>query len=228
MEPSFKKAAFHPWIGKSYGNAHFGLKLLIVGESHYRWPDRPKDETRTTHAALEHGRHHHRFFRGLERLVPTTEMEGIPKGWDSVAFYNYVQHFVGDGPRDRPSAEMWASELTLDAFKEVLTVCKPDRVLIVGKTTWRMMAGKDEFPQYPPIPEPLFRLPDGFCAGLNAEAEQHAYWYPTGANSWTLCAPIFHPAYPRGFHGEGTREVMRQLLSQRWHGPKASGLPAIG
>jgi hypothetical protein len=219
MTYSFEKAAFHPWVGDAYENSHFGLKLLIMGESHYRWPNQPKDETTITREALKNNRHKGRFFPGLERLVPVPKNVKSLRGWDAVAFYNYVQHFVGDEPRDRPTDDMWSSALTVESFKEVLAVCKPDRVLVVGKTNWRMMAGKDEFPENPPILESLFRLPESFCAGLNADSEQNAYWYPTGADSWALCAPIFHTAYPKGFHSDGTEEVMTQLLSTKWKGP---------
>jgi hypothetical protein len=84
-----------------------------------------------------------------------------------------------------------------------------------------MMAGKDEVPENPPILEPSFPLPESFCAGLNPESERNAYWYSTGAGSWALAAPIFHTAYPKGFHGKGTKELIAQLLSKEWRTPNA-------
>jgi hypothetical protein len=223
MKYSFQKSAFHPWIGKRYGKAPYGFKLLVLGESHYRWPDHPEDETTITRVALEENWDHHRFFLSLEKLIPLPQGRHGLRGWDTVAFYNYVQEFVGDRPRDRPTDEMWSSVLTVSAFSEVLEICKPDRILVVGKTTWRMMAGKDEVPENPPILEPFFPLPDSFCAGLNPESERNAYWYSTGAGSWALAAPIFHTAYPKGFHGEGTKAVIAQLLSKEWRAPNAKG-----
>jgi hypothetical protein len=185
-ELQLPESCIPPRIGERYGEAPYGLKLLFLGESHYRWPNHPEDETTITRVALEGNWDHHRFFLSLEKLIPLPEGQHGLRGWDTVAFYNYVQHFVGNRPRDRPTDEMWSSLLTVSAFSEVLEVCKPDRILIVGKTNWRMMAGKDEVPENPPILEPSFPLPDSFCAGLNPDSERNAYWYSTGAGSWAL------------------------------------------
>jgi hypothetical protein len=118
---------------------------------------------------------------------------------DSVAFYSYVQHFVGGNPPMRPKERMWYSRKTLDGFSEVLNRCKPERILVLGKTTWRMMAGEVELPTSPPIIEPRFRLPETFCRGLDTDKECHAYRYNTGRATYALAAPIYHPAYRRAF-----------------------------
>lgn len=219
MTYQFEAATFHPWVGDMYDTPHFGLKLLLIGESHYRWSGRPKIVSETTRAALLDGRDGYRFWRMLEDLLPRAEKDEPPRGWDCVAFYNYVQHFVGDKPRDRPENWMWTSEPTVAGFKEVLHVCQPNRVLIVGKTNWAMLAGAEQFPCNPPIREARFALPENFCAGLEPNIDRNAYWYPTGPDSYALCAPIFHPAFPRGFYDPATKRVVANLLDKRWRHP---------
>jgi len=39
-------------IGKGYGRAPYGLKFLVVGESHYRRPNHPEAETTITPVAF--------------------------------------------------------------------------------------------------------------------------------------------------------------------------------
>jgi hypothetical protein len=114
---------------------------------------------------------------------------------------------------------MWASKFTIQGFREVLNKCKPNRVLVVGKENWRMLPSHVEYPDRPPLPELSFGLPHNFCRGLDVEKEGHAFWYFTGRNSYALCAPIFHPAYPRGFHSPETVLVLKRLLDKRWRSP---------
>ena len=221
----FGQARFHPWVGDKYGSADGNLKLLVLGESHYRWAKRPRKLAETTRAALQQGREKGRFWRRLEALALSGNQEK-GAGWDSASFYNYVQSFVGDGPRDRPTEEMWTSSDTLNGFKEVLHVCQPDRILVVGKTLWSMMAGAAHFPDAPPVRERRFPLPISFCTGLDHKSDRHAYWYPTGQTSYALCAPVFHPAFPRGFHHPSTVRTVATLMSRKWVPPTHD--PGIG
>ncbi len=113
---------------------------------------------------------------------------------------------------------MWTSTKTIEGFNEVLRVATPDRILVVGKRNWDMMAGGSaHFPEAPPIREERFKLSprwkdaDGFVP--------HAYWYPTGPGKYALCAPIYHPAYPKGFFDPSTDKTVDKLLRQNWNVP---------
>lgn len=222
MPVKFGNVSFHPWIGPYYRRSPFDLKVLVLGESHYRFDQQPEDETETTRRALEVGRETGYFWRTIAGLLAHSKPKGSPNSWDCVAFYNYVQHFVGGRARQRPEDWMWTSKKTVAAFKQVLEELKPDRVLVVGKTNWRLMAGGEEhFPGNPPLMDDRFALPDSFCRDLHFDSERHAYWYPTGKKTYALCAPIFHPAYPRGFHKPGTAAVVNELLQNKWAVQKA-------
>jgi hypothetical protein len=137
--------------------------------------------------------------------------------WGDVIFYNFVQHLVGDGPRQRPHRGMWESDPTVSGFKEVLEVHAPDRVLVLGKTAWQMLPGNECFTA-PNLPrkELRFRIPgESFRRGLDV-SDQIAYWYPTTPGSYALCAPVFHPAYPAGFYRPETRETVKLLMKNSW------------
>jgi uracil-DNA glycosylase len=57
--------------------------------------------------------------------------------WEHVAFYNYVQEIVGDGPGQRPTHEMWlAAERP---FLEVVEALRPQVVLALGRELQRRM-----------------------------------------------------------------------------------------
>jgi hypothetical protein len=213
MKRHFKDVRFKPWEGDDYDTSPLGLRLLILGESHYRSADDKSPEEWTTIEALKHGRHMHRYWTSISGIVGKHQPKYQVDIWDSVIFYNYVQHVVGTAPRQRPSERMWTSEQTLDGFREVLRVANPERILVVGKRNWEMMAGgTDYFPKHPPKPEEKFKLPSNW--------HDIAYWYPTTPGHYALCAPIYHPAYPKGFHTADTSKIVAQLLRKDWLPPK--------
>jgi hypothetical protein len=78
----------------------------------------------------------HRFFTTIQKLV-----EDVPRGrwvrndqreafWNSVAFYNFVQSFVGAQPRCRPTSEMW--DAAAKPFLEVLGKLQPQILIVLG------------------------------------------------------------------------------------------------
>ena len=211
----FKHVRFHPAEGRSYAKSRFGMRILILGESHYRWPAMPKDLSQITLGAIK-GCDSHRFWKDLAKLFPAGEV------WRHVLFYNYVQEVVGTGARKRPTKRMWRTRAAIDGFKEVLRTYKPQRILVVGKTTWQYMAGAKQFPEGPPIEEPKFSLLGAFASNLPS-SERCAYWYPTVKGQFALAAPIYHPGYPAGFSKPHTRQVVDRLLKTTWTVPERNG-----
>jgi hypothetical protein len=61
--------------------------------------------------------------------------------WHSVAFYNYIQEFVGSRARERPTEEMWND--AEKPFFMILTKLKPDFILVLGKSLWDGMPNKN-------------------------------------------------------------------------------------
>jgi hypothetical protein len=212
----FEFVQFSPAVGRNYQDSKFGLKLMILGESHYRWDGMPTDSSQTTLASISQGFTCRAFWTQLAKLFDQSDYV-----WEHALFYNYVQHLL-DEPRQRPSAGMWKSFATVEGFKEVLRRYEPDRILVVGKDTWRKMPGDREIPQGKPVEETRFKLPDQFIS-LSEPSERCAYWYPTGNGKFALAAPIFHPRYPKGFHDPETIKAVKLLL-ESWEPPSRADL----
>ncbi|HIG9504431.1 TPA: hypothetical protein ACYFTC_005756, partial [Klebsiella pneumoniae] len=63
------------------------------------------------------------------------------EAWQHVAFYNYVQEFVGDAGRIRPTRAMWRDAATV--LEEVVAELRPDVILVLGYQMW------DHLPELP-------------------------------------------------------------------------------
>ena len=127
---------FHPWIGQHYdGENRFGVRVLVLGESHYG-PDgtERQDETERVVTWYTQGGARHLFFTKVANVLRRQ------RGWiddgelaavfHEIAFYNFVQTFAGDGPRDHPTFRQWVDAQA--PFKTVLDELRPDAVLVLG------------------------------------------------------------------------------------------------
>jgi hypothetical protein len=142
---------FEPWKPPGDDPRFMGIRLLILGESHYDEGETyspevqkefTKDIVKRWGAEAEGYR---RFFANVYRTFNESDghhsSEDFRSFWTKVFFYNYVQELVSGGPRQRPSSPAWAS--SADAFHSVLDDVKPEAVVVVGKTTWNMMSERN-------------------------------------------------------------------------------------
>jgi hypothetical protein len=133
MDSEFKTVKVLPFIGKNYGKPDgLGVRILILGESHYNPIGGPLHRT-FTRDVLENHSDKHRVFGKIVRMFydrkPDEQMKR--QFWKTVAFYNFIQESVGDAPRIRPTRKMW--EQAPQALREVLMLCRPGFVLVLGK-----------------------------------------------------------------------------------------------
>lgn len=137
---------FHPFVGKKYYDSRYGARVMVLGESHYG--DGIDDENGFTQLVI----HEHAFKPGFAffskltnvlrgRTDYPTEEERV-EAWEHIAFYNYVQEFVGGSARIAPTPEMW--EASYAPFVEVVRELKPDVILVLGYRLW------DNVPALPP------------------------------------------------------------------------------
>lgn len=144
---------FRPWVGKKYLTTGYkGKRILVLGESHYCMDQLAKNgrcypycrrmnmnencftqtERVVEEAAFNYNGYHYQqtFFR-FERTVVGKELtkEEREEFWQSVVFYNYVQHAQNE-PRKSPSAEHWGK--SEKAFVEVLETYMPDYNIVWG------------------------------------------------------------------------------------------------
>jgi hypothetical protein len=129
---------FEPWIGRLFeDNNHFGIRVLVLGESHYG----DGAETRATvtsevvRSLAQDERH--AFFTKVSKVLlgldGATTIDNETRGeiWEHIAFYNYIQGFVGTDARVRPTAEMW--DEAREPFFKVVHDLNPKLILVLGK-----------------------------------------------------------------------------------------------
>lgn len=138
---------YDPWVGPDYGVGRFpGLRILVLGESHYTWRRSGDSSDLTQWCVKEYalGTERRRFFTLVASLL--TGERPVSAGskrdvWNSVSFYNYVQERVGRRARTRPTAAMWSRSGR--PFMEVLRQLRPDVVIALGLSLWSNMPPAD-------------------------------------------------------------------------------------
>lgn len=145
---------FLPWIGNQYLGGFRGVRLLILGESHYdsNKRDRSVADRDVTRAGIRwymDPKTRFKFATNIQTVLnqrPLTVAEREPF-WHSVSFYNYVQSFAGLNPRDPVTPEMWLNSRT--PFEKVLEVVDPQAVVVLGYKTWDQLLTYEMGPALP-------------------------------------------------------------------------------
>lgn len=142
---------FDPWRPIATDPRFQGLRLLVVGESHYdEGASYTFNEQRafTTEIVKRWGAEaegYQRFFASIYRTF--NEADAAPSSeafrafWNSIFFYNYVQSFVPGGARERPTSRQFKD--SAEAFHGVLDEVRPEAVVVMSKETWRRMSERD-------------------------------------------------------------------------------------
>lgn len=136
---------FLPWVGSRYRAGLQGAKTLILGESHYQ--KNGKDYSRNLNIELIAGQAdktgtylgRYPFWTKIIKLASPHDINPN-RFWHSVAYFNYIQEFVGLAARERPTKQMW--EDASEPFYEVLQELKPDFILTLGNHLWDHLPGK--------------------------------------------------------------------------------------
>jgi hypothetical protein len=135
-----ERVVFEPWIGGEYMRGGFGhLRILVLGESHY--DEGYAQSCRTTAHVVE------RYLRGedsrpyFEKIGTAFVGQAYRRGiesrahfWNAVAFYNYIQEFMGQSPGRRPTAAQLKDAER--PFIETLVRIAPHLVVATGFAVW--------------------------------------------------------------------------------------------
>jgi len=137
----FRSLRFKPWIGRWYGSRHgqWSERLLVVGESQYGVGTR--NLTCECVSELGYGLKGNRFSTVVSQFMVGKDQPRRCEriyAWDSVAFMNFIQSFVGDSPRHRPTEQMW--EESALPFRKAVGALNPQRILLIGKELIRQLA----------------------------------------------------------------------------------------
>lgn len=138
-----------PYRGERYCiEKPFGLSILVLGESTF---DCDKNPDGLLVENVSEGIIGHVFKGQRDRTITRAacvfsgELQTLAwrqEFWRTAAFTNFVQHNVGDGPRQRPKNEHW--EYAHAAFPETLDVVKPQFVLALGVGMWNSTFHQNE------------------------------------------------------------------------------------
>lgn len=134
----FPDVTFHPWVGAYYGReSRFGVRLVVLGESHYHENPEFSDPGFTQDVVCTWGQQQrHRFFTVIAKVLHGSEdwIDDATRSevWEHVAFYNFVQSVV-PGARTPPTFRQWCEAQT--PFESVMQSLEPDAVLMLG---WRL------------------------------------------------------------------------------------------
>jgi len=129
-----------PWIGKNYSKSN--PKLMIVGESHYKWENEDGPEaiegylkspefTKDVLKAHVENRDEKKIFENIEKtLLQEAETSGSRQSlWDSVVFYNFIQRYM-ENKTIRPVSEDFV--VGWKVFFDVLQLTRPKYCLFCG------------------------------------------------------------------------------------------------
>jgi uracil-DNA glycosylase len=135
---------FIPSVGPRYESGLVdGKRVLLLGESHYasdadaiasgRRCTTDYFDDYWTCDLLPGNRFEGKLQRIATRNPEPTALES-QLAWKRIAFANFVQEFVGDGSRQRPSRAQWKTGQP--ALSEIVRRLRPHAVLVLGRATW--------------------------------------------------------------------------------------------
>jgi len=194
--PMIPTSLFQPWVGSQYDRGLNGTKVLLLGESHYGGvgDDAPAHEvtSRVVQRWAIDGPTHP-FFTKAYRVVCGTPTPDRTREefWNSVAFYNYVQAWVGNNPRVRPTPDEWKTGAA--PFQDVLAALCPDRVVVLGKELWNQLPSPQE------------------SRTVTVNSNQIEIRFYSTSSHTAQAAMVHHPSYP-AFSYARWRPVIRALL----------------
>lgn len=142
---------FIPYWGDLYWEGVNGQRVLLLGESHYRREGlsdslevtRPftQDHFREMATPIRSGRDGP-FFRALDLVLTGRQdfqLQEAAEAWRRVAFLNLSQAFAGSQASHRPRNQALRDGGDV-LWEEILPVLKPNVVLVLGRTAWRLFS----------------------------------------------------------------------------------------
>ena len=171
---------FEPWIGARYWSPGLnGIRVLILGESSYGPAESAYRESTVDDVLNLAQSARNPFFTKVYKLVSGLESQNADRTefWERVAFYNFIQSLVGNGPRERPTDAMWLA--AREPFLETLSDLRPQVIIALGYTLHRFL---------PAIPEPII---------LCVVQHPSAYGFTYGPSRSSITAALDQASLPK-------------------------------
>ncbi len=188
---------FFPWEGKKFRQQD--RRLLLLGESHHSTEAlEPQTMTIDCTQAYVDEEWTHKYWTEIMKVVDGRNHWEIDRRefWSKVAFYNYIQEIVGDGPGIAPSPEMQAS--SEQGLISVLSHLRPTHVLVLAKRLWDSLPANTFRPH---IDISLNQSPRSAKLFLCGEAD-------VALGTW-----LPHPSYPFHFNAKRLHPCVSEFLA---------------
>lgn len=187
---------FLPWQGARYREGIGGVRLLLVGDSHYASDpgDAEPELTRKIVTRFMGGEPMPFFAKSASVVSGASDVAEVDV-WDLVAFYNYVQNLAGATHEDIPTNEMYSNAAV--PFERVLHSLKPDGLIVLCQRTWNHIGNG--------FPRGTISTP------VDGDNTIRRWLYPSGLAvmaTWTN-----HPSGSHGFRPADWHERIRKFLN---------------
>lgn len=151
---------FQPWKPADDDPRLEGVRLLVLGESHYEErqagivsgsPELPDFTRWVVQTWGISPTRRQVFFANLHAVLtgePWSLNADHSKVWRHVFYYNYIQSLVVGGARNAPTSAQF--EASADAFRTVLDEIRPEAILVMGQRLWNGMTPEDGWVQDAP------------------------------------------------------------------------------
>lgn len=169
---------YRPWRGDGYENGfRGGLKLLILGHSHYSDCD-PEATRKYTREHVEEKQGG--FWTHVEQVILGERLDQDRRRafWNSVAFSNFIQEPL-EQLGDEPTDSQWTQARR--AFPEIIAYTKPDLMFVFSIKAWSELPDDKEHPGSCDVP--------GCC--------KDAYLYRIDSTYQLFAGAFAHPRNPR-------------------------------
>ncbi len=202
----FSDCHFYPWVGPQYTDGAIdGLRVLVLGESHYAFGlpvERERGLTRLVIQEELDGKRRHRFITGVMQALfgrdAVRDRARVVTMWNAMAFYNYVQEYVGDASRKRPSKAAWLRSAA--PLRSVLSTLQPDFVLACGRALYEHLKLVDG-------------LTDDGEFGKDGDKRTRSRLIDLGEGRRGVVGMIYHPSWS-GFSAPEWRPRVREYLER--------------
>lgn len=193
---------FIPYWGDLYWEGMDGVRVLLLGESHYRKEGlsdalevtRPFTQDTFREMATEVRKAGDGpFFKALDLLLngrQDFQLQEAAEAWRRVAFLNLSQAFAGSQASHRPRNQALRDGGNV-LVRDILPVLRPHVVLVLGRTAWRLFShGK----QHPGL-EPFNARHVNRGEGKRRYIESREVWSLDYEGGSALMTWVYHPSW---------------------------------
>lgn len=194
---------FIPYCGELYWEGLDGERVLLLGESHYRKEGLSDSLEVTRPFTQDHFREmalpvrkggDGPFFKALDLVLvgqQDFDLQEAADSWKRVAFMNLSQSLAGSQANHRPRNEALREGGDV-LVRDILPMLRPDVVLVLGRTAWRLFNHGKAAPDLEPFIARQVNRGEG--RGKRRYIESREVWSLDYDSGSALMTWVYHPS----------------------------------